>query len=1027
VNLKFRVFVVMVGCIAPLGVGVAQARASVRLSSSATVSAQTLTVRGTVNESSGSRFASSVRVVLQERVTVGSREAWVDRARGRLGRGGRYAVRWRAPRKATAIVLRVVVTDGREVLARGRTTRIGLGSQTIIRATPRPTTVRPTPSAVVAVSGNPADHQTVVLAAGTPPPTVGAAIVVARSGAAPNGLLGLINSATTRPDGRVVVTTRPATLSQAYTSFYAHVDGTLGQLTDQTASDEVQSAATSKPVKIAKTPFKCKDRDFNNSITEDDIDLSSMRVKATVDASKTNPSLSFEISGQPTLNFGFDFSGSMTCTASAKLAPIPLGDTGLELQLGPEFTLSSSGKAGFDLTWRPSIDYGFVRSAHGGSSDTHTFVSHGVNVTVTGQASAKLSLALVATLSLGGRIGVTGTIGPEITGTATAKTNPASTCETISGDFAATLAVFWNFLGKWEYKLPTLQFGNTTLLQDPPKCSPGPVLPGPSITSPGDRVSNTALVTTLQISASAPRGQSLTYAAAGLPDGLTIDHATGLISGTPAKTGTYHVIVTVTDDAGQSASTSFTWLIVEGSSQPTVVVTNPGDQTSTVGSTVALKILASDSNDYPLVYSATNLPPGLKLASDTGQITGQPDTPGTYNVTITATDADDSNGPAGQTEFTWTIVPASAPSDGGMITAGAVHSCALRAGGGIDCWGADNEGQLGDGTANSTPTPVAVDGISKAIAVSAGNLHTCALLASGGVNCWGYNDFGQLGNGTAPDIHTDEGIDNHSATPVAVSGITDATAISAGGDGSSQTCALLMSHSIVCWGWNYYGQLGDGSTTDSSTPVTVSAITNAIAVSVGYVHACALLRGGGVDCWGYDEYGELGDGTTSDSSTPVAVKGITDATAIDAGEDGTCVVLASGGVDCWGLNDYGQLGDGTMNDSMTPVAVEGITNATAIDGGDGFMCALLATGAVECWGDNDEGELGDGSDTEVPAETPQPVSGITDATAIAAGGYHACVRLTGGAVECWGDNDAGQVGDGTAGGKVYAPVAVTGL
>jgi alpha-tubulin suppressor-like RCC1 family protein len=135
----------------------------------------------------------------------------------------------------------------------------------------------------------------------------------------------------------------------------------------------------------------------------------------------------------------------------------------------------------------------------------------------------------------------------------------------------------------------------------------------------------------------------------------------------------------------------------------------------------------------------------------------------------------------------------------------------------------------------------------------------CFCLAGGGVDCWGLNTSGQLGNGTTT---------GNTGAPVAVSGITNATAITAR---HSHTCALLATGGVDCWGDNGFGKLGNGTTTTSSTPVAVSGITNATAVAAGYYHTCALLATGGAACWGYNYFGQLGNGTTTDSSTPVGV------------------------------------------------------------------------------------------------------------------------------------------------------------
>jgi alpha-tubulin suppressor-like RCC1 family protein len=296
------------------------------------------------------------------------------------------------------------------------------------------------------------------------------------------------------------------------------------------------------------------------------------------------------------------------------------------------------------------------------------------------------------------------------------------------------------------------------------------------------------------------------------------------------------------------------------------------------------------------------------------------------------------------------------------ISAGEYHTCALLKNGSVKCWGDNSDGQLGDGTTDDKSTPVTVVGISNAIAISAGrNLfiggyHTCALLRDGSVKCWGNNLGGQLGDGKSyPE-------ENSSLTPVTVVGISNAIAVSAGGD---HTCALLRDGSVKCWGDNFYGQLGDGKSypkeNRSLTPVTVVGISNAIAIATGHEHTCALLRDGSVKCWGDNLFGQLGDGTTHDKSTPVTVVGISNAIAISAGDYHTCALLSNGSVKCWGGNDRGQLGDETTAaKSTTPVTVVGISNAIAVSAGGDHTCALLSNESVKCWGDNSDGQLGDG-------------------------------------------------------------------
>ena len=374
-----------------------------------------------------------------------------------------------------------------------------------------------------------------------------------------------------------------------------------------------------------------------------------------------------------------------------------------------------------------------------------------------------------------------------------------------------------------------------------------------------------------------------------------------------------------------------------------------------------------------------------------------------------------------------------------VIVAGAEHTCALLAGGTVDCWGENASGQLGNGTTTNAYTPVAVSGLRGATAVAGGTFafHSCALLSGGTVECWGDNQYGQLGNGTTTG----------STLPVAVSGLSGATAIS-GGLGS--TCALLGGGTVDCWGDNQYGQLGDGTTTGSTTPVAVSGLSGATAIAVEDDHTCALLIGETVECWGYNSAGQLGDGTTAGpeyclyvlhgvpsepcSTTPVAVD-LSGATALAGGDGGSCALLTGGTVDCWGENDYGLLGNGTFSSSSgsaTPVAVSDITDATAITATGGGACALLAGGTVDCWGANLGGELGDGTTSgpetcanSIPCNTsPGAVIGLSGATAVAGGGSHACALIVAGSIDCWGDNTGGDLGNGTKRTDLPAPVPV---
>lgn len=292
--------------------------------------------------------------------------------------------------------------------------------------------------------------------------------------------------------------------------------------------------------------------------------------------------------------------------------------------------------------------------------------------------------------------------------------------------------------------------------------------------------------------------------------------------------------------------------------------------------------------------------------------------------------------------------------------------------------------------------------------------------------------------------------------------------------GETGTCAVLATGSVVCWGDNTGGELGDGLSSGpdacgfgagnpdgdppaesscSWTPVLVKGIDSARQVAVGKYSACAVLEDGTVDCWGANGYGNLGDGSSvgpekcryvflnapSCSTDPVRVRGLIGVTQVALGAGSDCAVLNAGTVSCWGDDELAALGSPPDEHSgcaagtscaVTPTPVNGVDSARMVAVGEAFACALMSAGSVSCWGDNQEGELGDGNDSPGPAycgapikidfqlavpacdASPVQVTGITDAIQIVAADQSACALLATGRVDCWGYDGDGELGDG---------------
>src|SRR5271165_152133 len=238
---------------------------------------------------------------------------------------------------------------------------------------------------------------------------------------------------------------------------------------------------------------------------------------------------------------------------------------------------------------------------------------------------------------------------------------------------------------------------------------------------------------------------------------------------------------------------------------------------------------------------------------------------------------------------------------------------------------------------------------------------------------WGQNIYRQLGNGSSESL---------SDVPGPVTGLKFVSAVAAGG---RHSLALLANGTVVGWGYNAFGQLGDESTGEASVPVAVKDLSGVKAIAAGGDHSLALLDNGTLMAWGDDESGQLGNGKTSEEPVelPVAVKGLTGVKAIAAGANDSLALLNNGTVWAWGEGEAGELGNGTVKQSATPVQVKGLTGVKAIAAGGEFDLAVLSNGTVEAWGSNEFGQLGD-EEVEETSDVPVPVSSLSGVTAVAA-------------------------------------------
>jgi RHS repeat-associated protein len=396
-----------------------------------------------------------------------------------------------------------------------------------------------------------------------------------------------------------------------------------------------------------------------------------------------------------------------------------------------------------------------------------------------------------------------------------------------------------------------------------------------------------------------------------------------------------------------------------------------------------------------------------------------------------------------------------------LASGGDYHSLALQADGSAWAMGTNTSGQLGIvASTNNSLIPVPVSISKSVVSVSAGGAHSTALDSMGNLWVWGHNVHGEAGHGppflasngvpvlkALPNISLDT--DNHSlflkfdgtvlssgfnasgqlgdgtttnhSSPQIVKLLRDVAAVNAGG---SHSLAVKLDGTVWAWGGNNYGQLGDNTFTNQLLPVQVFGLSNCFAVSAGSHCSLSIGDGGKVWAWGDNNYGQLGDGSTILRSRPFCISSLSNITAIASGGQHTMALQTNGLVWSWGANIAGQLGKGDQTNCPNPMMVGGLTGVVAISAGDSHSLALKADGTVWAWGYNGYGQLGQG--TTVLSTTPVQVSGISQIVAIACGANFSLALGNNGLVWAWGYNGYGQLGDGT-GVNHHSPIQVPGI
>ena len=527
--------------------------------------------------------------------------------------------------------------------------------------------------------------------------------------------------------------------------------------------------------------------------------------------------------------------------------------------------------------------------------------------------------------------------------------------------------------------IPVLAVAGLLVALIPPPAASGQSVPTVSPTS----VATITTATTVAASPASPTPEASPSPVASLTS--VASAVTLAATGTPVPTGFASVTSVATGTVSATAAPSATTVVVPVATRSIAATTAP-DQ----GLVTYVQVDALGPN---------------------GQGQSNPGRAGDRTVTTYALSA------PGQATTTGTVRrSASSSVKFTSLTTGSTHTCGLTSAGEAYCWGKTYVGNNGGYVLATSPQPIS-GGITFR-SIVAGSDHDCGLsnAAPAVAYCWGANWDGRLGDGTTGNGSSSA---NRSSPVPIVGGLTFASLFA----GGSVTCGLTELGKAWCWGRNGYGQLGDGMTIDANRPVAAAPALTFATLSVGFGdHTCGVTTAGPTYCWGGNWYGQLGNATTTSSTVPVLVQGGLNFTRLASGDGHTCGLTAAGVTYCWGRNYEGQTGDGSYNSSNIPTKVASDLPIKSIAAGALHTCGITTANIAYCWGSNSDGQLGDGSTTN--RGTPRQVAGATAFATLYAGTEHTCGLTLAGLALCWGHNDGGKLGDGTSGTGSTSPVTV---